>query len=75
VCIARVGRVGKVVDGQARVDFFDGRSLDLVDVSMVKAGPGSYVEVFGNLALARLSPSEARSRRKAWAEIRSAAGR
>jgi len=59
-----------VSDGHATVSFFDGRSLDDVDVTMAKAGPGSYVEVFGNLALSKLSASEARARRKAWEEVR-----
>ena len=57
-------------DGHATVSFFDGRSLGDVDVTMTKAGPGSYVEVFGNLALSKLSASEARVRRKAWEEVR-----
>jgi hydrogenase maturation factor len=73
MCIARVGRAVSVSDGKARVEFFDGRALDDVDVSLVKATPGEYVEVFGNLALAKLSRAEARSRREAWAEVRLAA--
>jgi len=75
VCIARVGRVAQVSDGRARVDFFDGRSLGEVDVTMVKAEPGSYVEVFGNLALSKLSVSEARVRKKAWEEVTAKGGR
>ena len=58
-----------VADGRARVEFFDGRSLEDVDVTMVKASSGSYVEVYGNLALSKLSPAEARSRKKAWDEV------
>lgn len=62
-----------VSDGKARVEFFDGRALDNVDVSVVNAGAGEYVEVFGNLALSVLSASEARSKKKAWMEVRKAA--
>jgi len=59
--------------GRARVEFFDGRALDEVDLCVVNARKGDFVEVFGNLALSILSPSEARSKKKAWAEVRKAA--
>jgi hypothetical protein len=62
-----------VSNGRARVDFFDGRSLDDVDVSVVKAAKGEYVEVFGNLALSVLTDSQARSRRRAWTAVRKGA--
>jgi len=55
--------------GRARVEFFDGRSLGDVDVGMVQAKLGAYVEVFGNLALSKLSVSEARARKRAWDEV------
>ncbi len=75
MCITRVGKTVSVSKGRARVEFFDGRALDDVDVSVVKAGKGEFVEVFGNLALSVLTPSEARVRRKAWGDVRKAAGR
>lgn len=59
--------------GKATVDFFDGRTLQGVDVSMVSATWGDFVEVFGNLALSLVSPSDAKKRRAAWKEIREAA--
>ena len=59
--------------GRASVDFFDGRSLDGVDVSMVGAKDGDFVEVFGNLALSVIGAAEARKRKAAWKEIREAA--
>jgi hydrogenase maturation factor len=59
--------------GKATVDFFDGRTLQGVDVSMVSATRGDFVEVFGNLALSLVSPSDAKKRRAAWKEIREAA--
>ena len=63
-----------LAEGRGRVEFFDGRSLDEVDFSVVGASVGSYVEVFGNMALSVLSAAEARSRRKAWSEVRRASG-
>jgi hydrogenase maturation factor len=73
MCIARVGRVESVIEGHGRVAFFDGKSLDGVDVTVVGAGKGQYVEVFGNLAISLLSTAEARSRREAWKEVTKAA--
>ena len=70
MCVTRVGKVVEVSKGKAEVRFFDGRALGSVDVAMVKAEKGDYVEVFGNLALSLLSGSEARARRKAWSEVR-----
>jgi len=72
MCITRAGRAVSVTNGRARVEFFDGRALDGVDVSVVDAKKGEFVEVFGNLALSILSASEARAKRKAWMEIRKA---
>ena len=73
MCITRVGKVTSISQGRASVDFFDGRALDRVDVSMVAAARGDFVEVFGNLALSVVSPSDAKKRRAAWKEIREAA--
>ena len=58
--------------GRARVEFFDGRALDDVDVTLVGAQKGQFVEVFGNLALSVLSASEARSKKRVWEEVRKA---
>jgi hydrogenase maturation factor len=69
MCITRAGKAIAVTEGRARVEFFDGRALDDVDVSVVGAEPGQFVEVFGNLALSILTPAEARVKKKAWAEV------
>jgi hydrogenase maturation factor len=69
MCVTRAGKTVAVSDGKARVEFFDGRALDGVDVSMVRAHVGDFVEVFGNLALSILTPAEARSKKRAWAEV------
>jgi len=73
MCITRAGKVEEVSQGKARVAFFDGRTLDGVDVSMVAAPKGAYIEVFGNLALSILGPAEAKQRREAWETIKKAA--
>ena len=69
MCVTRAGKAVTVSEGSARVKFFDGRTLDGVDVSMVRARQGDFVEVFGNLALSILTPAEARSKKRAWAEV------
>ena len=74
MCIARVGKIVGLANGRATVEFFDGRALDEVDLSVVKAKVGSYVEVFGNMALLVLSAAEARSRKRVWSEVKAAAG-
>jgi hydrogenase maturation factor len=72
MCITRVGRVLATKQGKAEVEFFDGRTSEGVDVSIVPAGKGAYVEVFGNVVLSTLSPAEARERKAMWREIRMA---
>jgi hydrogenase maturation factor len=69
MCVTRAGKTVAVSDGMARVEFFDGRTLDEVDVSMVRAQKGDFVEVFGNMAISILNPAEARTKKKAWAEV------
>ena len=68
-----MGRVLDAAKGRATVEFFDGRTLGDVDLSVVPAKRGEFVEVFGNIALSILTASEARSRRQAWTEVRKAA--
>jgi hydrogenase maturation factor len=72
MCITRAGRVVDVANGRGKVEFFDGRSLGDVDLSIVEAREGSYVEVFGNMALSVLTPAEARGKKKAWTAVRKA---
>ena len=62
-----------VSGGISAVRFFDGRTSDSVDTSFVGAPVGSYVEVFGSLAISKLDEAEARRRRSAWRELRKAA--
>lgn len=72
MCIARVGKVLTVKAGKATVQFFDGRTSEGVDLSIVAARKGDNIEVFGNVALSRLGPAEVRRRRALWKEINEA---
>ncbi|MEM0118449.1 MAG: HypC/HybG/HupF family hydrogenase formation chaperone [Conexivisphaerales archaeon] len=72
MCISRVGKVLLAEGKMARVEFFDGRVSDGIDVSMLKVKRGCFVEVFGSIALAKLSEREAKKRREAWRELRRA---
>ena len=74
MCITRVGKVLSVSQDRAKVEFFDGRDSGEVDTSLVPGvRKGSFVEVFGSLALSVLSVSEARRRKALWNEVMAAA--
>lgn len=64
--------MASVADGRGRVVFFDGKSLNGVDLKIVGAKRGEFVEIFGDLAISILSPSQARSRKAAWKEVQRA---
>jgi hydrogenase maturation factor len=70
MCITRVGKVLQVEQSHATVRFFDGGSSPDVDISVVGAEKGSYVEVYGNLALSLLTAGQARARMTAWDAVR-----
>ena len=73
MCIARVGRIVSSSGGRSVVCFFDGRTSEGIDTSILGAQVGNYVEVFGSLAISKLDGAEARRRKAAWREIRKAA--
>lgn len=73
MCIMRVGRVVSESRKKGKVEFFDGRSLERVDLGAVDAKVGNFVEVFGDMALGVLTPAEAKKRRTAWEEVQKAA--
>ena len=73
MCIARVGKVLSVADSSATIRFLDGRVTDGVDISVVGAQEGAYVEVMGNFALSVLTKEQLRERKAAWALIQQAA--
>ena len=67
-----MGRVLSTRQGKAEVEYFDGRRGGGVDLSVVPAEKGAFIEVFGNVALGTLSRAEAKKRREMWSEIRKA---
>jgi hydrogenase maturation factor len=74
MCITRVGKVLAVRGGRADVEFFDGKDVGDVDVSVVGSpAKGAFVEVFGDLALSVISSAEAKRRKAVWDEVRKAA--
>jgi|GEM_PF-651515 hydrogenase maturation factor len=70
MCISRVGKIVDIQGNRARIEFFDGRTSDQVDISMLMPKTGAFVEVFGNLALSELTNAEAKRRLAAWNELR-----
>jgi len=74
MCITKVGKVLSSSKGKAEVEFFGAGDVGEVDVSVVGGvTKGAFVEVFGDLALSVLSPSEAKRRKAVWDEVRKAA--
>jgi hydrogenase maturation factor len=63
MCITRVGRVLSIQGAIASVLYLDNLVVDDVDVSMVRAKKGSYVEVFAEQAIGRITKKEAEFKR------------
>ena len=74
MCITKVGKVISVRKGRAEVEFLGAGGLGDVDVSVIGGvANGTFVEVFGDLALSVLSAAEAKRRKAVWDEVRKAA--
>lgn len=69
MCVTRVAKVVSVAGDKAVVRLADGRELREVDVSMVDAKRGCYVEVFADQALSMLTEEEAALRSELWKEL------
>ncbi len=71
MCITRVGKIVSLKESKsATVRLLgDGKIVEDVDVSMIKAKLNSFVEVYANLALRKLSTAEAEERSQVWVEI------
>ena len=63
MCITRVGRVLSIQGTAASVLYLDSGEVGEVDVSMVRARMGSYVEVFADQAIGRITKREAEFKR------------
>ena len=70
MCVTRVAKVISIDGDCASVKFLDDKVVGKVDVSMVKVSKNSYVEVFADTAISRLSPEEAKWRKELWIELR-----
>jgi hydrogenase maturation factor len=71
MCVTRVGKILSITGRRAMVEFLDDKVTRDIDVSMIDGvKKNSYVEVFGDSALTRLTTSEAHWRKKLWLELR-----
>jgi hypothetical protein len=59
MCVTRVARVLSLKDTQATVMFLDNGAIGEVDASMVEARKNSYVEVFAERAIGRITKKQA----------------
>lgn len=71
VCVTRVAEVISVRGDKAKVKFVESHATRVVDVSLVEASKGSYVEVFADQALSTLTKAEADWRKQVWSDLRS----
>ena len=63
MCVTRVGRILSIQGTIASVFYLDDLVVCEVDVSMVHAWKGSYVEVFAEQAIGRITKREAEFKR------------
>ena len=69
MCLTRVGRIVGVEGGRARISYLDTRETSNIDVSMVDARKGSYVEIFADVAIGRITKKEAELKRDLRLEL------
>jgi hydrogenase maturation factor len=73
MCLTRVAKIVNVEGGRAKISYLDTRETSDVDVSMVDARKGSYVEIFANVAIGRITKKDADQRRALQRELRARA--
>ncbi len=73
MCLTRVARVVNVDGGRAKISYLDDRETSEVDVSMIDARKGAYVEVYANVAIGRITKKVADQRRALQLELRARA--
>ena len=69
MCVTRAGRIVSLEGARARVRFLDNDAVGEVDVSMIVANKDSYVEVFADRAIARITKREAEFKRDLRLEL------
>lgn len=60
MCITKAAKVISLESDEAKVRFLDSGTVRNVNVSLVHAKEGSYVEVFADHAISKISKEEAR---------------
>jgi len=69
MCVTRVAKVLSLNGAKARVRFLDGDVVGEVDVSMVEAKKGSYLEVFAERAIGCITKKDAEFKRDLRLEL------
>jgi hypothetical protein len=69
MCVTRAGQVLSLEGAKARVRFLDNDAVGEVDVSMIDAKKNSYVEVFAEKAIGRITKKEAEFKRDLRLEL------
>ena len=69
MCVTRAGRILSLEGAKARVRFLDNDAVSEVDVSMIDAKKNSYVEVFAEKAIGRITKKEAEFKRDLRLEL------
>ncbi len=69
MCVTRVGQVLTLEGARAKVRFLDTGAVGDVDISMVDARKNSYVEVFAEHAVGRVTKKEAEFKRDLRIEL------
>ena len=69
MCVTRAGRVLSLEAARVRVRFLDNGAVAGVDVSMIDAKKNSYVEVFADQAIGRITKKEAEFKRDLRLEL------
>lgn len=75
MCVTRVGKVLSISGNRALVKLLDEDVTRDIDISMVQIRKNSYVEIFADCALSRLTSKEALWRKRLWLELREQTGR
>jgi hydrogenase maturation factor len=74
MCITRVGQVLSLEGTRANVKYLDTGALANIDISMIDASKNSYVEIFANHAIGRISKREAETKRTLMRKLLKLAG-
>jgi hypothetical protein len=69
MCVTRVGRVLSIQGTNASVRYLDSGAVSEVDVSMVRAKKDSYIEIFAEQAIGRITKKEAEFKRDLRLEL------